>query len=271
MGRRNYSSTAQLAPVMLEIQSRMVSHAMVATAVSARSWREATAFNTRGPKASEYPGVVVCLAPLSETISHPSISLGKGLYSARMSSKATLYAENSAPDGSEWDSDYLAVLVNTVSVGRVYITEEPLQGMIQPPLFYQSTYGTGSAFADELAVYHEDAIRPAYLIVCENVAVTSFAADPDDEDRLNERDLYNRLPSFTSETFHSSFVEKSIGRTTAAVENSQGRVTCPCGWCAVSGTEGDGYDEPNEYDECYGSDVVDGQLLSAAFGFTPTY
>ncbi|KAJ7624798.1 ADP-ribosylation [Roridomyces roridus] len=86
---------------------------------------------------------------------------GKGIYVSSTSSKAAGYSQNSQP------SNYKAILLNNVVVGRAYETNEPMQGRTAPPAGYDSVCGLpGTALKfDETCVYDDDAIRPTYLIL----------------------------------------------------------------------------------------------------------
>ncbi|KAG8859695.1 hypothetical protein FRB96_004269 [Tulasnella sp. 330] len=104
--------------------------------------------------------------------------LGKGLYSARNSSKSVAYSNN--VNGAE-HSSYKAVMMNFVSLGRILETDRHFKYLQEAPSGYDSVHGVcNTQFgSDELVVYDEDALRPAVLVICDNVEVSTF---PDNED-----------------------------------------------------------------------------------------
>ncbi|KAF9648834.1 ADP-ribosylation [Thelephora ganbajun] len=88
---------------------------------------------------------------------------GPGIYTSSKSSKSDHYAKN------EIKSPWKALLLNNVLAGVEYTTvfnERHLKG---PPLGYDSVYGKPglSLNYDELVVYTDHAIRPAYLVMYE--------------------------------------------------------------------------------------------------------
>ncbi|KAG8885433.1 hypothetical protein FRB97_001156 [Tulasnella sp. 331] len=99
--------------------------------------------------------------------------LGAGLYSAKMSSKSVAYAKNIE---TAEDSRYKAIMVNAVSLGRTIDTDRWFKYLKEVPDGYNSVHGVcHTQFgSDELVVYNEDALRPAFLIICDNVKVRTF-------------------------------------------------------------------------------------------------
>lgn len=86
---------------------------------------------------------------------------GKGIYTSGTSSKSNDYQKNLQP--SQWS----ALLLNNVVVGRGYQLYDNSDKLIQPPPGYDSVLGVpGRALNyDETVVYRNDAIRPAYLVL----------------------------------------------------------------------------------------------------------
>ncbi|KAG8829829.1 hypothetical protein FRC17_005946 [Serendipita sp. 399] len=88
---------------------------------------------------------------------------GRGLYTSSTSSKSDSYTANKSP------SPYKAMLLAKVVVGRGYKMTRDATTLTAPPTNYHSVLGepdaSGSLNYDELVVYDNDAIRPAYLIV----------------------------------------------------------------------------------------------------------
>ncbi|KAG8986571.1 hypothetical protein FRB93_005233 [Tulasnella sp. JGI-2019a] len=88
---------------------------------------------------------------------------GSGIYSSATSSKASLYSRNTVR------SNYNAMLLVRVAVGKMYCTDVADRGREAPPAGYDSVCGLPGIQLnhDETVVYNDDAIRPAYLIVYE--------------------------------------------------------------------------------------------------------
>ncbi|KAG8986584.1 hypothetical protein FRB93_005246 [Tulasnella sp. JGI-2019a] len=86
---------------------------------------------------------------------------GSGIYSSSTSSKATQYSRNGVESG------YSAMMVCNVAVGKPFFTGEWEKGRKKPPNGYNSVIGVrGHRLSDdEIIVYNDDAIRPAYLII----------------------------------------------------------------------------------------------------------
>ncbi|KAJ7463526.1 hypothetical protein B0H11DRAFT_1870950 [Mycena galericulata] len=94
------------------------------------------------------------------------LRLGRGIYTTPSSSKAYQYAVNI---GSADGSNMKAVLSTRIVLGDPSKTKHEDPSLCEPPSGYQSVKGVpgkNSEFLDqEDVVYHEDAIRPAYLIM----------------------------------------------------------------------------------------------------------
>ncbi|EKM52988.1 uncharacterized protein PHACADRAFT_99581 [Phanerochaete carnosa HHB-10118-sp] len=87
---------------------------------------------------------------------------GKGIYSSTTSSKAAGYSKNGQP------SEYKAMLLNNVVVGRTHETNDAMSRATSPPKGYDSVCGLpsdGGLKFDETCVYDDDAIRPVYLVL----------------------------------------------------------------------------------------------------------
>ncbi|KAG9001530.1 hypothetical protein FRB94_004681 [Tulasnella sp. JGI-2019a] len=69
-----------------------------------------------------------------------------------------------------------AVIVNTVSLRHIFETNKHLKDLRKAPWGYNSVYGVGDDGSgnDELVVCDNDALRPAYLIICSDVQVRTF-------------------------------------------------------------------------------------------------
>ncbi|KAG8883671.1 hypothetical protein FRB97_006161 [Tulasnella sp. 331] len=88
---------------------------------------------------------------------------GRGLYTTSVSSKADDY------NVSQNNTEYKAMLVAKVVLGRSYTLYKNAKSLTDPPPGYQSIAGeVGEDLTyDEQVVYHDEAIRPAYLIIYE--------------------------------------------------------------------------------------------------------
>ncbi|KAJ6510342.1 hypothetical protein C8R45DRAFT_963787 [Mycena sanguinolenta] len=88
---------------------------------------------------------------------------GKGIYSTTVSSKAAGYSTTNG------QSQYRAVLLNEVALGKKYHATQPMQYATEPPPGYDSVHGeTGDASPlkfEEYCVYDDNAIRPKYLVL----------------------------------------------------------------------------------------------------------
>lgn len=86
---------------------------------------------------------------------------GKGIYTSDTSSKSNDYAKNLKE--SEWS----ALLLNNVIVGRAFSTKTNKDTLLQPPPNCDSVLGVPGEDLnyDETVVYRNDAIRPAFLVV----------------------------------------------------------------------------------------------------------
>ncbi|KIM29445.1 hypothetical protein M408DRAFT_328714 [Serendipita vermifera MAFF 305830] len=82
---------------------------------------------------------------------------GRGLYTSSTSSKSDSYSSNMT------SSPLKAMLLNKVVVGRGYNLNSMNSNLTAPPSGYDSVLG--QLGNDELIVYTEDAIRPAYLLM----------------------------------------------------------------------------------------------------------
>ncbi|KAF9790465.1 ADP-ribosylation [Thelephora terrestris] len=90
---------------------------------------------------------------------------GPGIYTSSKSSKSDHYAKNRI--ASPWK----AMLLNNVLAGSEYTTMFDATHLKGPPLGYDSVHGKpgGKLNYDELVVYTDHAIRPAYLVMYELV------------------------------------------------------------------------------------------------------
>ncbi|KAG9025764.1 hypothetical protein FRB95_009790 [Tulasnella sp. JGI-2019a] len=171
------------------------------------------------------------------TRSNPTGLLGQGLYSAALSSKATSYSKN-AEDTPAEGSEFKAVMINAVSLGKSYQTStstiswDPSPSYL-PPFRYDSVHGyvdTGSPFdTDELVVYQNDALRPAFLIICDNVEVESFPdySESDREALANQArakrlSRENGIPS--PEEFYGSVASRAIATPDALFTEFAGAI-----------------------------------------------
>jgi len=86
---------------------------------------------------------------------------GVGIYTSSTSSKSDGYSLNGVT--SEWK----AILLNKVVVGKGYKTKVDSTSLTTPPAGYDSVLAeVGSSLNyDELVVYNNDAIRPSYLVM----------------------------------------------------------------------------------------------------------
>ncbi|KAF9644284.1 ADP-ribosylation [Thelephora ganbajun] len=88
---------------------------------------------------------------------------GNGIYTSSTSSKSNDYSNNIV------SSPWKAVLLAYVAVGRAKTFETDQPTLTQPPNGYDSVIGEpspmGSLNYDELVVYTNDAVRPAYLVM----------------------------------------------------------------------------------------------------------
>lgn len=86
---------------------------------------------------------------------------GLGIYTSSKSSKSDHYAQNKI------QSPWKAMLLNNVLAGSEYTTEQNATHLNGPPQGYHSVYGKpgGNLNYDELVVYTNHAIRPAYLVM----------------------------------------------------------------------------------------------------------
>ncbi|KAG9001531.1 hypothetical protein FRB94_004682 [Tulasnella sp. JGI-2019a] len=137
--------------------------------------------------------------------------LGAGHYSTVVSSKSTWYSKN---EGRAEHSGYKAVMINEASLGNIFETEE---GLTRPPSTYQSVYGVGGTqFAnDELAVYNNAALRPAYLVICDNLPVKTYNDNPSAVDLDAWRDLARQV-SFKDPKVITRATVNGIGSTSGA-------------------------------------------------------
>lgn len=85
-----------------------------------------------------------------------------GISATPVSSKAHDYACNVGPSSQYW----MILLANTI-LGRGYKTLQDHTSLIAPPSGYHSVIGEpgGSVNYSEISVYHDDAIRPSWLVV----------------------------------------------------------------------------------------------------------
>ncbi|KAA1474713.1 ADP-ribosylation [Dentipellis sp. KUC8613] len=97
--------------------------------------------------------------------SHGGGRFGRGLYTSSTSSKSdTPYTRN---EGQATSSRYKAMLLTKVAVGKGYKSRVDMRGITSPPNGYHSVLGEVgvSLNYDELVVYRDDAIIPAYLVL----------------------------------------------------------------------------------------------------------
>lgn len=87
---------------------------------------------------------------------------GKGIYTTSCSSKADDYTAN-----QDDISNLRALLLSRVVVGNPYRRQQNATGLTEPPPGYHSVVGEPGIDLnyEETVVFHNDAIRPAYLIV----------------------------------------------------------------------------------------------------------
>lgn len=97
--------------------------------------------------------------------SHGFQRFGQGIYTSSKSSKSDNYAKNKI------SSPWKAMLLNNVLAGSEYTTKYDSTHLKEPPQGYDSVYGEpgGGLNYDELVVYTDHAIRPAYLVMYEFV------------------------------------------------------------------------------------------------------
>ncbi|KAG8983262.1 hypothetical protein FRB94_005898 [Tulasnella sp. JGI-2019a] len=107
--------------------------------------------------------------------------LRAGHYSTLISSKSISYFKN---EGDVKGSKYKAVMINVISLGRVYETSTYMKYTTKPPPGFSSVFGDGGTdFGnDKLVVYDDHALRPAVLIICDNGEITTFPDKPSRED-----------------------------------------------------------------------------------------
>jgi len=108
-----------------------------------------------------------CIIGTSFNIAHSKKTgwgqFGNGIYTSSTSSKSNDYSKNLA------SSPRKAALLAYVVVGKAkkFTTDQPT--LTQPPAGFDSVIGeaspTGSLNCDELIVYTNDAVRPAYLVM----------------------------------------------------------------------------------------------------------
>ncbi|EIW84395.1 ADP-ribosylation [Coniophora puteana RWD-64-598 SS2] len=86
---------------------------------------------------------------------------GRGIYTSSTSSKSNDYVKNATASTSK------AMLLNKVVVGKGYKTHTDQPSLTAPPAGHDSVLAEPgmSLNYDELVVYQEEAIRPAYLVV----------------------------------------------------------------------------------------------------------
>ncbi|KAG9030064.1 hypothetical protein FRB95_004598 [Tulasnella sp. JGI-2019a] len=86
---------------------------------------------------------------------------GQGIYTSATSSKSDDYSVNLST------SPYKAMMLTTVVVGRGHKMLQDSTKLQAPPQGYHSVIGEkgGSLNYDEVVVYHNDAIRPAWLVI----------------------------------------------------------------------------------------------------------
>ncbi|EIM89674.1 ADP-ribosylation, partial [Stereum hirsutum FP-91666 SS1] len=89
---------------------------------------------------------------------------GRGHYTSATSSKSDDYAKNL---GYATTSNYKTMLLNLVAVGNAFKTYDDMDDLTSPPAGYDAVIGEvgGTLNYDELVVYRNDAIIPAYLVV----------------------------------------------------------------------------------------------------------
>jgi len=86
---------------------------------------------------------------------------GRGIYASSTSSKSDDYSTNKVSSPNK------VIILNKVVVGKGYKLLRGSTGLTGPPAGYDSVLGeTGKSLNyDEVIVYSEDAIRPAYVVV----------------------------------------------------------------------------------------------------------
>jgi len=86
---------------------------------------------------------------------------GPGIYTSSTSSKSNDYSHNGK------SSSWKAIMLNKVVVGKGYKVKQDKPSLTGPPTGYDSVLAeTGQSLNhDELIVFNEDAIRPAWLVM----------------------------------------------------------------------------------------------------------
>ncbi|KAJ7614079.1 hypothetical protein FB45DRAFT_937901 [Roridomyces roridus] len=112
---------------------------------------------------------------------HKFRRFGRGIYTTACSSKADDYY------AGVHNSPFRAVLVNRVVVGTPLTRQHNAKDLTELPNGYHSLVGVPGADLnyDEIVVYSNDAIRPAYLVV--------YAADPPPDVHIDLRDMFSAL------------------------------------------------------------------------------
>jgi len=93
---------------------------------------------------------------------------GHGIYTSPVSSKAHGYVRNTQIFGL---APYKAMLIVRVVRGRSWVTQGNARDLISPPPGYDSVYGVpgDSLRYSETVLYDNDAIRPAYLVLYDDL------------------------------------------------------------------------------------------------------
>ncbi|KAG9004307.1 hypothetical protein FRB94_006810 [Tulasnella sp. JGI-2019a] len=88
--------------------------------------------------------------------------IGRGIHTSSTSSRAHDYSKTTAIESSR----YLSMLLTTVVLGKAYKASTNGETLSAPPGYHSVLRGVGNELNyDDIVVYNEDAIRPAWLII----------------------------------------------------------------------------------------------------------